>query len=452
MFDLVAKENTRARDITHHVDNQNSEKAEEISAKLPSPFDQINDLLSLARLTVTIENSNDQVLLARHPNGESFSIAEMSDGERNAMLIAAQVITADPGKVFLIDEPDKHLHRSIIQPFFKALFDLRKEDCIFIIATHDIGLPTVKSEARVLMLRSCQWNDSICIGWDAEVLEPNSQLSEELKHDILGSRKKMLFVEGRSNSLDLKLYEVLFPDVSVIPKGNCEEVQKAVIGLHDSQDNHHVKAFGLIDRDNREDEDVEELSKKGIFALKVYAVESLYYCSDSIAAIADQQAEALNADKNKLTEAANKKAIDELKKHSKRMSARRCERQVKESMSKSLNWESIIDNPTQAIEISIDNPFSDEHQHFEKLVEEENLDKLIDRYPVDESGAFKKIAESLRCLNKKDYEQRVITQVRWDNELAEKLKKRIGPLSSRLEQIEDLETVETVEKDSEKSV
>ena len=46
-------------------------------------------------------------------------------------------------------------------------------------------------------------------------------------------------------------------------------------------------------------------------------------------------------------------------------------------------------------------------------------------------------------------ERRVITQIRRDNELAEKLKKRIGPLSLRLDQVEDPETKEIVEKVSE---
>ena len=131
------------------------------------------------------------------------------------------------------------------------------------------------------------------------------------------------------------------------------------------------------------------------------------------------------------------------------MSARRCEREAKEKLSKSLNWETIINNPNQSIEIPIDNPFTDELKHFKKLVEEENLNKLIDRYPARESGAFEVIAKSLRCLNKKDYERRVITQIRRDNELAEKLKKRIGPLSLRLDQVEDPETKEIVEKVSE---
>ena len=57
------------------------------------------------------------------------------------MIIAAHVITADPGIVFLIDEPERHLHRSIIQPFLSALFNLRKDDCAFVIATHEIALP-----------------------------------------------------------------------------------------------------------------------------------------------------------------------------------------------------------------------------------------------------------------------------------------------------------------------
>ena len=63
----------------------NIRKAQDISAESPSPFDQINELLDRGTLTVTIENSNNRSLLATHPQGESFSIAEMSDGERNAM-------------------------------------------------------------------------------------------------------------------------------------------------------------------------------------------------------------------------------------------------------------------------------------------------------------------------------------------------------------------------------
>ena len=441
LFDLVAKENTRARAIARHVDNRESKKAEDISTKSPSPFNQINELLALGTLKVTLENSNDRDLLARHLQGNSFSIAEMSDGERNAMIIATHVIVADPGTVLLIDEPERHLHRSIIQPFPSALFALRRADCTFIISTHEIALPVANPDARVLILRSCQWSSNQCTAWDAEVLEPNSQLPEELKRAILGSRKRMLFVEGESSgSLDLPLYAALFPGLSVVPKGSYKEVQKAVLGLRESQEIHDVEAFGLIDRDNRSCEDVKELAQKGIFALEVYSVEALYYCSDAIAAVAHQQAKLYGEDGSKLIESAKQEAIEVLKEHAERMAARRCERQVEEALSKIPSWKSIMDNPTEPICVSIDSPYLDELNCFRKFVEEGELDQLIARYPVRESYAFATIAEALKCRHKNDYERMVLVQIQRDNELAEKLKKCIGPLSSRLDQVEGPET------------
>ena len=436
LFDLVAKENTRARAITRHVDDQEHMKAEEISAKSISPFDQINELLSLATLTVTIENSNDRDLLARHPNGQSFSVAEMSDGERNAMIIAAHVITADPGTVFLIDEPERHLHRSIIQPFLSALFDFRKDDCAFIIATHEISLPIANPEARVLMLRSCQWNGRECVAWDTEVIKPSPELPEELRRVILGSRKRILFIEGDSNSsLDFPLYTTLFPSLSMIPRGSCEDVQKAVLGLRGSLDIHDVEAFGLIDEDGRLDKDVEKLAESGIFALEVYSAESLYYCSDTIAAVAYEQARIRGEDGNELIEAAKQGAIEVMKKHAERMVARRCERRTRELLlSKIPDWKSLKANPTQKICVSADSPYLEELDHFNKLIENGELDRLIARYPVRESPTFETIARSLKCLNKMDYERMVIARIRQDNELVEKLKKRIGPLSEALEQ------------------
>ena len=442
LFDLVAKENIRARAIARHVDNQDLTKAQGVSAESPSPFDLVNELLALGTLTVTVENSEDRDLLAKHPWGDSFSIAEMSDGERNAMIIASHVITAEPGTVFLIDEPERHLHRSIIQPFLTALFDLRSEDCAFIISTHEIALPVANPDARVLMLRSCQWNGSQCVAWDAEVLEPNSELPEDFKLAILGSRKKILFVEGESDSLDLPLYTALFPGLSVIPKGSCEEVRKAVFGLSESQHLHHVEAFGLIDRDNRMKEDVKKLAESGVFALEVYSVEALYYCSDAIATVAHQQATSYGCDANELIKSANQKAIKALRKQqlAERMAARRCERRIQElALSKLPNWQSIMANSTQPICIPIDLtiPYAEELKHFTKLVKTENLDQLFARYPLRESRAFANIAATLRCPHKSDYERMVVAQVKRNNTLAQKLKKRINPLAEALDQAEN---------------
>ena len=437
LYDLDHKFNTINENIANHHRNQDIAKASEIALKILSPFEEINELLDQGKLNVNLERGKDRSIIANHSQGQSFDITKMSDGERSAMIIAAHVITAESDTVFLIDEPEKHLNRSISQPFLSALFDLRK-DCAFIISTHEIDLAIANPEARVLMLQSCQWSGDQCVAWDAEVLEPNSQLPDELKRAILGSRKRMLFVEGDSNkSLDFSLYKIIFPDIPVHPWGSCTEVEGAVKELRKLRVEHDIKAFGLIDRDDRLN-DVEELSKIGVFALEVYSVESLYYCREAITSVAHQQANSTGANANELIESVMQNTFEILKtntKIAKEMAARRCERQVRQTALPQIpGWQSILDNPNQTISVPIDlQPYFDELSCFNKLVDDENWDQLITRYPLHKSPIFGEIAKKLKCPDKYDYQDRVCYLTKHDGELAKKLKVRIGRLSKVLD-------------------
>ena len=435
LFDLVAKENTRAHLITRHVDGGNMGEAKKASAESSSLFDQLNELLALGSLAVTLENSNDQEILARHRDGNApFSIAQMSDGERNAAIIAATVLTVDPGTVLLIDEPERHLHRSIIEPFLSALFAHRM-DCPFVISTHEIALPVANSKASVLMVRSCRWKGDKASAWDVELLEPDAGLPEELKRDILGSRKRILFVEGNANSLDLPLYNALFPGLSVIPKGSCIDVEKAVKGMRGSQELHHVEAFGLIDRDNRDEEKVKQLAEGGVFALDVYSVESLYFCSDAIAAVANRQAESLGHTASDMIKSVEQNALDALAQDdlAERMATRRCEGRVRDQiLAKLPNWKSIKENKIK-VEITVDSTYEDELAHFKKLLLERKLDDLIARYPLRESDVFDVIVKVLELKNEETYKQTLVSRIKDDEALAEKLRKRIEPLARKLD-------------------
>ena len=446
LYDLENKYNLINECIANHHRNQDIPKATKTALESPSPFDQINEVFNHGRLNVKLERTEDRSIITNHAQGQSFDITKMSDGERSAMIIAAQVITAESDTVFLIDEPEKHLHRSISQPFLSALFDLRK-DCAFIISTHEIDLAIANPKARVLMLRSCQWRNDQCVAWDAEVIEPNSQLpenarlTEELKREILGSRKRILFVEGNSNSLDNQLYDVLFPNLTVIPKGSCENVINAVRGLRKSQDFHDVEAFGLIDGDNREKE-IDKLAENNIFALEVHSVEALYYYSEVIAAVAHQQVEFWGkGDPDELIGLVHQKAIEILKdpkkspKLAERMAARRCERQVHELFrSKTPDWRSIMNNPTQSICVPIDpHLYSKELKHFNTLVDNGELDSLIARYPLRESQVFETIVKTLQCPNQELYQHLVVKLAQEDEDVAKCIKKRIGQLSEVLD-------------------
>ena len=265
LLDLVAFENSHARSVRELVRKNDIQKAEKAASESASPFGQINELFRIGNLTVSLKLSEDGEILAYHGDEDiNFRITQMSDGERNATLLASEVLTAKPGTILLIDEPERHLHRSIIEPFLSALFKQRK-DCAFVISTHEIALPAANPDARVLMIRSCKWNGGQVEAWDVDLLEADVDLPEELKLAILGARRKILFVEGEASSMDCHTYSILYPDISVKPRGNCTEVDRAVKGIRNSEHLHWVKAFGLIDRDNRPPEEVRELAQRGIF-------------------------------------------------------------------------------------------------------------------------------------------------------------------------------------------
>ncbi len=186
LSDLIASENFDARSVRELVRNKDFPEAVKAASELASPFGQINELFRIANLKVSLKLSNDGQILAHHRDEDTnFSIAQMSDGERNAAFIAADVISAKPGAILLIDEPERHLHRSIIEPFLSALFEQR-EDCAFVISTHEIALPTANPDAPVLMVRSCKWEGGKAQAWDVDLLEADAELPEEIKLAILG--------------------------------------------------------------------------------------------------------------------------------------------------------------------------------------------------------------------------------------------------------------------------
>lgn len=437
IFDLFAGENSRAREIALHVDNDETVKARATSTARPSPFNQLNELLHDCDLKVTIIHSNDQFLYTKYSQDEQYSVTEMSDGERGALILAAHVVTAEPGTVFVIDEPEKHLHQSILHGFLSSLFERRKADCAFIIATHEITLPVAIPDSQVLILRSCEWTDNYCAAWKAQLLDGDYQIPDDLKLAILGSRNRILFVEGEAHSLDYALYTTLFPNLTVVPQGSCDEVQKAVRGLRESHEMHHVEAFGLIDRDDRDDEQVDKLAEDCIFALEVYSVEALYYSCAAIDAVARRQAESQGVDANQLIALTIEKALETLQDRGipERMAEIKRKRRLREStLSLSSDWESVNNNLSQPVSSFFNLPScSEEINIFNKLVEKEEFDALVANYPLRRSRAFQKIATSLGCDKRKTYERIVRTQVRNDPRLAKSLKNRIHPLSKALE-------------------
>jgi ABC-type cobalamin/Fe3+-siderophores transport system ATPase subunit len=219
IYDLVNSENVRAREITRAVDQHNSEEVAKRAAR-EGAFTVMNRMLRLANLDIALSVAANDEIMATWNGCKPYSIAKLSDGERNAILIAANVLTVPPGTLLLIDEPERHLHRSIVWPLLSLLLKERP-DCAFVVSTHEPLLPVDNPGSKVLLTRACVYEGDRVMSYDVDLLESTNAIDDDLKRTILGERRKIVFVEGVEHSLDKPLYSLLFPNASIVAKATA---------------------------------------------------------------------------------------------------------------------------------------------------------------------------------------------------------------------------------------
>lgn len=402
IFDLINSENIRAREIATAVDKDNLSLAKELSNN-QAPIEGINELLALANMPIVISLDKNDQLFASKNGSQVYSIAELSDGERNALLISANVLTSEPNQLIILDEPERHLHRSIISPLLTSLFEKRK-DCVFVISTHDIFLPIDHSESSVLLVRNCRWNGKNIQDWEADLISETDEIPSNIKNDILGAKRDILFVEGESTSLDKQIYQLIFPNLTVISQRSCKEVEKAVEGIRGTESLHWINAFGLIDADDRTTDQILSLKEKGIIALKEYSVESLYYHIEIIEKIAERYSEVSGKSKEKLYQNATSGILDNILPHKERLCSRLCEKQIRNKTFSSLPKHTDIKSRREfEVKINLNEFLEKEETIFDSLIQEQNLNGLIKRYPIRETPVINGIVSGLG-LNKDTYE------------------------------------------------
>lgn len=403
LYDLVNAENVRARAITAAAESGDLDLVKQL-AREDAPIKIINELMRQSNLPIEISVRQDEEVFASRAGSDLYSIEQLSDGERNALLIAASVLTADPDTLVLIDEPERHLHRSIISPLLTLLFS-RRPDCAFVVSTHDVLLPVDNPTAQTLLVRGCTFDGSTHQTWDLDLVPAGHEIEPVVKQDILGSRRKILFVEGTHGSLDSPLYSLLFPDVSVVPKSSCRVVEHAVSSIRDAEDLHWVRAFGIVDNDRRSPKDVDRLQAKGVFATPFYSVESLYYHPDLQRRVVTRHAQVTGEDASVLVEQATTAALDAIHRNIPRLSARAAEKSIREQFLARLPTQSDI---SEGVEISfaLDTTASVDRERAKLVaaVDARDLTTIITDFPVRETGALDAIARHLGFSGRQQYE------------------------------------------------
>jgi len=107
IFHLIEHENRCNRSITAAARSKDLEEIEKATENNPSITAMISEILHRSNIPITIEIAENERLMASRDGSPRHSAIALSDGERNALLIAADVLTAPPGTLLLIDEPER---------------------------------------------------------------------------------------------------------------------------------------------------------------------------------------------------------------------------------------------------------------------------------------------------------------------------------------------------------
>lgn len=206
--------------------------------------------------------------------GQRYHGKEMSDGERVMLYMICQVLVQRPNTLLIIDEPELHIHKSVVDKLWSRL-ESERNDCVFMYITHDLNFALSRNEAKVLWIKSYSGSD-----WEYEFLDGADfeDIPETLLYEIIGTRQKVLFVEGTKNSYDYYLYQEIYKDKGyhVIPCGGCQEVIRLVKAKRTYEKLNAINVYGIVDRDFRTEGEISALRCDGIYCLNVAEVENLF--------------------------------------------------------------------------------------------------------------------------------------------------------------------------------
>lgn len=261
---LFAEQTNRTHQT--HVRNRAGDHAE----ASPTNFEKLADIWHRLLPHRQLHITGDDIQVSVAGSTTTYTASEMSDGERAIFYMIGQALTADKDSLLIVDEPELHVHRSIMSRLWDEL-EASRPDCAFVYITHDLEFAAART-AQKFVIHAYDPTPH----WTIEEVPQDTGFSEELTTLILGSRRPVLFVEGGDRSLDLALYRACYSQCTVIPRGSCEEVLHSVVTMRRNKELTRVTCAGLVDADDYEIGEVRMLANHGVATLPVSEIENLF--------------------------------------------------------------------------------------------------------------------------------------------------------------------------------
>jgi hypothetical protein len=182
-------------------------------------------------------------------------------------------------------------------------------------------------------------------------------------------------------------------------------VEHSVYGIRDAVGLHWLRAFGVIDNDSKIQADIDHLRTRGIYAVPVHSVESIYYDPELQKRVAERSSAVTGADADDLLRRAKLAALESLAPHVQRLSERVVEASLRAELMRQLPRRQDI-AAARPIAVTIDVPtvVAAEIARLNGVIAAQNLAGIIARYPVRETPALDRITQALGFQSREQYE------------------------------------------------
>ena len=202
-------------------------------------------------------------------NGKEYDLNSMSEGEKVTLFYIMITLFAPRNAYIIVDEPETFLNPSIYNRLWYLLEEYR-EDCRFVYISHNLEFISSRNAHTIYW---CKEYDGYK-NWEIkEISGELEDIPKELVIELLGARKNILFCEGSKESLDYKVYTLLFENqVVVVPVGGHKDVINNTKAYNNSK-LFDGEAYGIIDRDYHSEEILNYYKRDKIYHLEFNEIE-----------------------------------------------------------------------------------------------------------------------------------------------------------------------------------
>ncbi|NVJ90397.1 MAG: AAA family ATPase [Methylocystaceae bacterium] len=250
-------------------------------------------------------------------NCKGFAYKNLSSGEKAAFdLMLDLIIKRDDhaDSLFCIDEPEAHMNTKLQGKLLAELYNLIPDNSQLWVATHSIGMMRAARDLEVAAPGSVAFIDMGDKDFDQpQVLTPvvpNRAFWQKTLNVALDDLSELMapshvvICEGRpygtpgradGAAVDAKCYDRIFgeeyPEVRFLSGGNCHDVESDKIALMEA-----IKSLvagaeitRIIDRDDRNADEVADLEEQGIRVLSKRHLESYLFDDEVIEALCNDE-------------------------------------------------------------------------------------------------------------------------------------------------------------------